>query len=369
MGTDILPAVLDDARKKIVKFRDRGMGEQNTKASLIEPVLEALGWDIRDPDEVHREFRANSKDSPVDYALKLLRKPQLFLEAKGLGEDLSDRKWIAQVLGYATVAGVEWCVLTDGDRYRFFNATAAVDAEEKLFREARISEDDPNETAGTLSLISRRNLEDKQLDVLWENHFSDRRVKIALQAILTGEHPGLIRLLRKSIPALKPKQISDSLARLDVSINLMEIDLPQPPARSGQKDPSSTANAGGPPTQCETAHDDRAKKASAEIKALYDELHRFVLGLGQDITENHRKWYIGYERKGSFFSCQIQPRSQRICCWLALNPPSVKADPGFARDVSEIGHAGPGNLEVAVSSRDDLEKAKPLIAQSYRESQ
>lgn len=115
---------------RVRRFQDRTLGEQNTKASLIEPVLEALGWDIRDPDEVHREFKPTPKDCPVDYALKLLRKPRLFVEAKGLGETLSDRKWIAQVLGYATVAGVEWCVLTDGDEYRFYNATAAVDAEE-----------------------------------------------------------------------------------------------------------------------------------------------------------------------------------------------------------------------------------------------
>ena len=80
-----MPAVLDGAARASVrtiaerarKYRDRGLGEQNSKASLIEPLLEALGWDIRDPDEVHREFRPTSKDSPVDYALKLLRKPRL----------------------------------------------------------------------------------------------------------------------------------------------------------------------------------------------------------------------------------------------------------------------------------------------------
>ena len=37
---------------KIRKFQDRNLGEQNTKASLIEPILEALGWDVRDPDDV-----------------------------------------------------------------------------------------------------------------------------------------------------------------------------------------------------------------------------------------------------------------------------------------------------------------------------
>lgn len=123
---------------KVQRFRDRPLGEQNTKASLIEPILEALGWDTRDPDEVHREFRPTSKDSPVDYSLKLLREMKLLVEAKGLGEDLTDRKWVGQILGYAAVAGVEWRVLTDGDVYRFYNVTAAVDADEKLFFRIRL---------------------------------------------------------------------------------------------------------------------------------------------------------------------------------------------------------------------------------------
>src|SRR3954463_7013898 len=108
--TTKLQGAIRSVVEKIRRFQDRNLGEQNTKASLVEPVLEALGWDIRDPDEVHREFKPVPGDKPVDYALAILRKPRLFVEAKGLGEMLSDRRWIAQVLGYATVAGVEWCV-------------------------------------------------------------------------------------------------------------------------------------------------------------------------------------------------------------------------------------------------------------------
>ena len=148
--TNQLREVIKDVMAKIRKFQDRNLGEQNTKATLIDPVLEALGWDVRDPDEVYREYKPTSRDSPVDYALTILRKPRLFVEAKGLGETLADRKWIAQVLGYATVAGVEWCVLTDGDEYRFYNATAAVDAEEKLFCRVRLTDDPIGEVATTL---------------------------------------------------------------------------------------------------------------------------------------------------------------------------------------------------------------------------
>ncbi len=45
-----------------------------------------MGWDVRDPDVVHREFKTTSQDKPVDYALCLVRQPRLLVEAKGLGK-------------------------------------------------------------------------------------------------------------------------------------------------------------------------------------------------------------------------------------------------------------------------------------------
>jgi hypothetical protein len=240
---DRISEVIKDAVAKIRKFQDRSLGEQNTKATLIDPVLEALGWDVRDPDDVYREFKPTPRDSPVDYALTILRKPRLFVEAKGLGETLSDRKWIAQVLGYATVAGVEWCVLTDGDEYRFYNATAAVDAEEKLFCRVRLTTDAIGDAAKTLTLISRSNMEENILDVLWSAHFVDRRVKHAIQAMLSPPDKGLVRLIRQREPKLFPKDIAESLRRLDVRIESVSP-LPEPASsnRKARKRSSRTAN-------------------------------------------------------------------------------------------------------------------------------
>ncbi len=224
-----LRAVIQTAADRIGKFRDRGLGEQNTKASLIEPLLEALGWDIRDPDEVHREFRPTTKDSPVDYALKFLRKPRLFIEAKGLREDLTDRKWVTQVLGYAIVAGVEWCLLTDGDEYRFYNATAPVDADEKLFCRFRLTDPTIDNTVQRLGLISRANLEENLLDVLWSVQFVDRRVREALQSMIGGADRGLIRLIRRKAPKLTSREVAESLGRLDFRIEPPAA-LPRPRA-------------------------------------------------------------------------------------------------------------------------------------------
>jgi predicted type IV restriction endonuclease len=81
---------------------------------LAYPVLRALGWDVGNLEEVQQEYKRRPRDKPVDYALLLLRTPRLFVEAKSLGQNLSDRRWANQIMGYATVAGVEWVVITNG---------------------------------------------------------------------------------------------------------------------------------------------------------------------------------------------------------------------------------------------------------------
>jgi len=219
---DSLLEALQAVARRIQKDRDRGMGETETKAKLINPVLKALGWDVQ-RDDVELEFKLRPSDNPVDYALKISGKPVVFVEAKALGHGLSDRKRIAQVLGYAAVAGVGWGVLTNGDEYRLYNASARVPADEKLFWRVRIAEGNLDEAAETLSLLSRDNFESGINEVLWEDHFVDRRVKQALLAMLMkSKDKGLVSQIRRKVPELRSRQIADSLGRI---VNA-EIDWP-----------------------------------------------------------------------------------------------------------------------------------------------
>lgn len=237
--TTALAGVLKALGARIPGYREQTIGEQNTKAMLIDPVLESLGWNIRDWDDVQREFKIKPKDKPVDYALKISRMPKLFIEAKGLGEKLSDRRWVNQVISYAAVAGIEWCVLTDGDEYRFYNAVAPVQAEEKLLCMVRVSDGKEHEAASTLSLLSRSNMEGNLLASLWAAHFVDRRVKAALLQMLTSADKSLVRLLRKRTGKLLPKEIIDSIRRLKI-----QIDSPPPPLQPGTVRPPAPDKKG-----------------------------------------------------------------------------------------------------------------------------
>ena len=83
---DSLTQTFNDLREKIIRLkkRDQPIGEANTKATLIEPLLAALGWNTTNIDEVVREIKLSQRYNPVDYALLLDKEPCLFIEAKAL---------------------------------------------------------------------------------------------------------------------------------------------------------------------------------------------------------------------------------------------------------------------------------------------
>ena len=217
----IIDAAVRDLRLRLkpILSRSRSIGEENTKRVLITPLMEALNWNVLDLDEVQNEYRAKSQDNPVDYAMFLLRSPCLFLEAKPLDQSLNDRKWIGQTISYASVAGVEWCVLTNGNEYSLYNAHAPVDADKKLFRSVMITDEDThNFTVDTLELISKDRMQEKQIDTLWKAHFVDHRVKAILEDLFRGDD-SFIRLIAKREGSLTLGEIQNSLHRADVKIS------------------------------------------------------------------------------------------------------------------------------------------------------
>lgn len=164
-------------RSRIQQLRERGesIGEHNTKAILIEPVLSALGWRLDELDEVRREYKRKPQDNPVDYALFLFGSPRLFVECKALDFAL-DRKTASQVMGYASTVGVGWCLVTNGDEYRIYNAHAALDVDDKLFRSVCLSDASQESLwLETLALLTKESLRESELESLWKSHFVDRQ--------------------------------------------------------------------------------------------------------------------------------------------------------------------------------------------------
>ena len=209
-----LATVLDEVRKRIALYQGKEMNEQNTKTALIDPVLRNLGWEVGNLDEVMQEYKRKPQDKPVDYGMFLLRTPKLFVEAKALGQNLDDRKWANQIMGYAAVAGVKWVVITNGDEYRIYNACVDVPVEEKLFRSVRVT-DCTSPIVETLGLLSKNCIRDNEIEVLWKAHFVDRQVRTALEGLFSPEpDPALMHAVKKHVRDLSPKDLRASLSRV-----------------------------------------------------------------------------------------------------------------------------------------------------------
>jgi hypothetical protein len=121
------------------------MDEENTKMKLVNPFIEVLGWDIYSS-EVRLEYSVDiaTSTTKVDYALLLEDTPVAFIEAKGLDTELSDNHE-SQITDYMKIDEVDWGILTNGKRFRFFK-------DSELFEELRLSELPDNvESVRTLS--------------------------------------------------------------------------------------------------------------------------------------------------------------------------------------------------------------------------
>ena len=70
---DDLKSTLQSVRSRVQRYKAKGINEQNTKATLVAPILRCLGWNLEDLDEVQFEYRRKTNSNPVDYALFVLR--------------------------------------------------------------------------------------------------------------------------------------------------------------------------------------------------------------------------------------------------------------------------------------------------------
>lgn len=358
-----LIARIEELQRSVQRHCRKGLKEYPTRTIFIDPLLEALGWEVRDPDDVELEYPTVDNKS-VDYALKLNRKPVLLLEAKALGENLDDVKSITQVVGYASNDGIEWCILSDGIHYRVYRTREPVPAPDKLLYECSIAGEDnegksAEEVARQFWRFSKEEMARGTLDAIGEQIFTDGKVRKAIEKLFQDPPRGLLSLIkaRTADSDLKPKQIAASLHRIWFS---EPVTPPQPPPAPEGKTPGERRRDYG------EEHHTRGKPQ--ETLEIYRALDRFCLALDPgNIVRRFRKLYISYGSGKKVF-CSICLYRISVKVGLKLSYHDLQEPPVFARDVTNIGHWGIGHLELNIDTREKLQEAQAIIRQSYERS-
>ena len=112
---------------------------------------------------------------------------------------------------------------------------------------------------------------------------------------------------------------------------------------------------------------DYIEQASSELTDLYHALDAYLTALG-DVQVNPTKQYIAYRRIKNFACVEVHAKSKKLLVYVKVDPDTLALEPGFTRDVRNIGHFGTGDLEITLRFPADLERAKPLLAASYNAS-
>ncbi len=96
--------------------------ESETKTGFIEPLLQALGWNTQDRNEVGLEEKISG--GRVDYSLKIKGSPKIYIEAKPPRAKLTKPETISQAITYGYNKGsIQWVLLTDFQELRLFDVT------------------------------------------------------------------------------------------------------------------------------------------------------------------------------------------------------------------------------------------------------
>jgi len=157
--------------------------------------------------------------------------------------------------------------------------------------------------------------------------------------------------------------------------DLLLLDLVNAQTASGQEaitTVTSKAAKAIPAAKSDWTHKAALQDAPEHLKALYDELCDYADSLGDVVQRKELKLYTAFKRIRNFACiCLTARKDPQIKIWLNLCPGDLdlklELEAGFARDVTNTGHWGTGDLELTVRTASDLEKAKPLIEQSYQQ--
>jgi len=178
--------------------------EEATRQAAVLPVLDALGWDWRNLDEVVPEYGVPG--GRVDYCLQAAGRAQVLIEVKRAGTDLNSHQ--EQLLRYAFEEGTPLAVLTDGLAWWLYLPTEIGSWEQRKFFTIDFRRQPSNVAARALSrfltkaaVVGGQAIEEARSEHSGQER--ERRVRegfpIAWRQLLTGPDDLLSELLAEAV--------------------------------------------------------------------------------------------------------------------------------------------------------------------------
>ena len=155
--------------------------EASTKQAIILPILQMLGWNIFNTNEVKPEFSV--EDGRVDYSLRLNDSNEVFVEVKSTSESLEKHE--EQLLDYAFREGVELATLTNGITWSLYLPTKKGDWKTRKFYTIDIIQQESKDAASKfIDLLSKENVQSGKALQNAESIYRGRVKKVKIEDTL-----------------------------------------------------------------------------------------------------------------------------------------------------------------------------------------
>ena len=109
--------------------------------------------------------------------------------------------------------------------------------------------------------------------------------------------------------------------------------------------------------------DDHPHLATGPMHELFQAFRKQVLALDACVTEEFLKLYVAYKAETNFVD--VVPQAKRLRLSLNMTFPEINDPKGMCKDVSGLGRWGNGDVEVGLTSREDLPYVMGLVRQSF----
>lgn len=101
----------------------------------------------------------------------------------------------------------------------------------------------------------------------------------------------------------------------------------------------------------------------SSMRVLFDALRKEILMLDPSVTEEVRKHYIAFKAETNFVD--VVPQENRLRLSLNMAFHELHDPKGKAREVTNLGHLGNGDIDVGLSTLDELPYIMGLVRQAF----
>ena len=109
--------------------------------------------------------------------------------------------------------------------------------------------------------------------------------------------------------------------------------------------------------------EDHHHLAGGLMRELFEAIRKEVLALDPCVTEEFLKYYVAYKAETNFVD--VIPQAKRLVLMLNMEFHELHDAKGLVRDVTNMGRWGNGDIEVSLSSIDEIPYIMGLVRQSF----